>query len=154
LQTLNDESTIAALGGKSVTSQAKTCLILTFLILATHAHCVASHAAELAVKIEASNFEAFGDGTAPLSGAAPLGSDGLPCEEGPGCLCQGALLSDLSMAVVDQDNLALWLSCANLTMGPDSPISIGLANISRPFSVPIAHIGGVSARALLQSFQI
>lgn len=136
-----------------MTSQAKMRLILTLLILATHAHCVASHAAELAVKIEASNFEAsnfkaFGDGTTPLSG------DGLPCEEGPGCLCQGVLLSDLSMAVVDQDNLALWLSCANFTMTPDSPITIGLANISRPFSVPITHIGGASARALLQSFQI
>jgi hypothetical protein len=153
LQTLNDESTIAALEGKSVTSQAKTCLILTFLILATHAHCVVSHAAELSVEIkaaqfEAANFETLGDETTTPSG------DDLPCENGTGCLCEGALLSDLSMAVVDQDNLALWLSCANFTVSPNSPITIGLSTNGKPFSMPIPHFCGASARALLQSFQI
>ena len=131
-----------------MTSQAKTCFILSLLILATHAHCVVSHAAELTVEIKAANFETLGDETTTPS------NDSLPCENGTGCLCEGALLSDLSMAVVDQDNLALWLSCANFTVSPNSPITIGLSTNSRPFFVTIPHFCGASARALLQSFQI
>ena len=143
-----------------MTSQAKTCFILSLLILATHAHCVVSHAAELTVEIaeltveikaaqfEAANFETLGDETTTPSG------DSLPCENGTGCLCEGALLSDLSMAVVDQDNLALWLSCANFTVSPNSPMTIGLSTNSRLFFVTIPHFCGASARALLQSFQI
>lgn len=146
---------MATYGEKSVKSEAKTCLLLTLLILVTHAHCVASHAAELAVKIEASNSETTGE----EGGRTPLGGGNPPCEEGSGCLCQGALLIDLAIAAVDRDDLTLWMSLAdfmgvNATVTPNATIMIDLSNSILPFFEPVLHFGGAFARAVLQSFQI
>ena len=121
----------------------KTCLILSLLILATHAHCVATHAAELIAKVEAS------------TEATPIGGDSLPCGDEYGCLCKGAIVGGMSLAVLDQDDSFPWLSWNPLDASmPGFTVAVGLTENNRPIPLSALPFGGASARALLQSFQI
>lgn len=121
-------------------SQLQSGLILSLLMVAAHAHCVVTHAEELAVMIEASTEE------------MPLDGNSQPCENA-GCLCKGALVGELTMAVLEQDDSVQWLSGANFALTPNSAVAIDVSECSKPFSVA-SHFSGVTARALLQSFQV
>lgn len=122
-------------------------------MVAAHAHCVVAHADELVNELAtelAFKIEVAGEG-------APLGDDQLPCENS-GCLCNGALVGELTIVVFEQDDLMQWLTWeltrASSALSYNAAIAIDISENSKPFTEPATHFSGADARAILQSFQV
>ena len=116
--------------------------LLCLVVLAAHAHCVASHAAELSALVKLSRHE------------APSNDDSQPCQDHSGCICQGALVNESGVTVVNQDESIQWTSCNNQAVMSNCFFAVNTSPKCNQFSGPTVLFGRASALALLQSFQI
>jgi hypothetical protein len=117
-------------------------LLLFLVVLAAHAHCVASHAAELSALVKLSRYE------------APSNDDSQPYQDHSGCICQGALVNESGVTVLDQEEAIQWTSCTNHAVMSNCFFALNASHKCNQFSEPTVLFGRASALALLQSFQI
>lgn len=110
------------------------------LVLAACSHCIAEHGAELT-----RNVQQAAQAELPLS-------DTTPCDNESGCICKGATLGDSYVLIFAQtDDLVSPIVCeAYVSAIFQADVTLHFC----PYSAPTFTRGGVTARALLQSFQV